>query len=226
MSNQCSASPLFPRRFTRRALCAAAALCSLALVTATPAQSQGRHGHQKNAPTNGWRATIVVFPPETKGGISDQLTDSLTDVVQSRINATGQYQTQYFLTSLPTVRRAILEQTLSNADVSPPYDSDTKVKRLITLAGHTRAITSSIDDIEYDATKQQMTVVISLRYVDFTGEKPVIRSYGDSITGAEKGAKSDKDIKAASDLTRSLTERLMADFLKGISSAASAPKKP
>lgn len=165
-------------------------------------------------PTPVVQRKVLIFRPETKGGMSDQLTDMIIDVEQGRLRISGRYRSILFLASLPTIRRAVIEQSLSTADVNPPFDSDAKIKKLTQTAGYDMALVTSVDDYQYDADKGQISLVMSARLIDYAGEKPVIRSVGESAMTAEKAAKDDKDIAPALQLARELTEKLMAELLK------------
>src|SRR5205823_3742301 len=65
---------------------------------------------------------VLVFATDAKGGISDQLSDVITDTIQGRLAASGQYDSVYFLRSIPTIKRALTEATLTPNEISHPYD--------------------------------------------------------------------------------------------------------
>lgn len=162
---------------------------------------------------------VLVFPADSKGGLSDQLLDIISEVEQGRLGTTGKYRSIYYVSSLPTVKRAVNEQTLSLADATPPFDSDAKVKRVAQIAGYDLVLVTSVDDYQYDADKQQVSLVMSARLIDYSGDKPVIRSVGESANTAEKAVKDEKDASgkaapATIQLARDLTERLMNELLK------------
>lgn len=166
------------------------------------------------------RPIVMVFPLETNGGVSDQLADDVTDVEQSRLEAGGNYHALYFLRSLPTVKRALSEQTLSTSDLTPPY-TDTKLKRVAQAAGYYFVLVSSIDDYTYDASKGQVSMVMSARLVNFTSGNAEPRSATLSGNTAEKAVHDEKDVKSARLLARDLTEKLMNSLL-GAKAAAPA----
>lgn len=156
--------------------------------------------------------TILVFPPDTRGGVSDQLSDIITDVEQSRIAVSNNYQSLYFIRSLPTIRRALNEASLSTADVSHPFDSDAKLKRVAQNAGYDMVLVSSIDDYSYDAAKNQVSMTISARLIDFSGAKAVVRAAAESGKSPD-GTGNIPEVKLALPVARSISEKLITDLL-------------
>jgi hypothetical protein len=155
---------------------------------------------------------ILVFTTDTKGGVSDQVADDIVAVIKSRLMATKMYQPIGFPSSIPTVKLALAEQTLTQSDVRKPFDSDVKLKKLAGVTGYNYVIVSSIDDYQYDTTKNQVSIVLSIRLVDYSGAKPVPRSAGSSATSAVNTTNT-PELKIASDLVRGLADKLMTAIL-------------
>lgn len=169
---------------------------------------------KKSSKTMGMQRRVLVFPPDTKGGVSDQLTDIVSDVEQARLALSNDYRSAYFTIALPTIRRALLESSLSTGDTSAPFDDLTKAKKLAQIAGYDMVLVTSIDDYQYDAAKKKISLVMSARLIDLSKDKPVIRSAGESAASADNAAKSEKDIAPALQVARDLTEKIMSDILK------------
>ena len=175
-----------------------------------PSTVRGRASKQQRSMTPG--RTILVFPTDAKGGISDQLSDIITETIQGRIAASGRYQTVYFLRSIPTVQRALNEATLTANEVSHPFDDDTKLRKLMPNSGYDMALTTSIDSYNFDTAKNQVTLLISARLIDYRGEKPVVRAAADN--GSSPGnAGNAREIVLASLVAKSITEKLMTALL-------------
>ena len=156
--------------------------------------------------------TVLVFPTDTKGGVSDQVGDDVVNVEESRLSLTKLYSPIEFLSSIPTVKLALSEQTLTLADVKKPFDSDSKLKKLSGVTGYDIVLVSSIDDYEYDAAKNQVSVVMSARLIDYAGAKAVVRSAAQSAT-SPAGAANTPELKLATDLVRGLMDKLMTAIL-------------
>jgi hypothetical protein len=155
---------------------------------------------------------VLVFPTDTKGGVSDQVADDAVNVVKSRLSLTKMYSPLEFLTSIPTVKLALSEQSLTLADVKKPFDSDPKLRKLSGITGYDLILVSSIDDYEYDAAKNQVSIVMSARLIDYAGAKAVPRSAAQSATSpADTG--NTPELKIATDLVRSLMDKLMTAIL-------------
>jgi hypothetical protein len=155
---------------------------------------------------------IMVFPTDGKGGLSDQLSDTITETIQGRIAASGRYQTIYFLRSIPTVQRALNEATLTANEVSHPFDDDTKLRKLMPNTGYDMALTTSIDSYTYDSAKNQVTLLISARLIDYRGDKPIVRAAAENGSSPESGGNV-REIVVATIVAKSITEKLMTTLL-------------
>ena len=155
---------------------------------------------------------VLVFPTDTKGGVSDQIADDVVSVEQSRLSLSKVYSPIEFLISIPTVKLAISVQTLTPAEVRKPFDSDSKLKKLSGITGYDMVLVSSIDDYEYDAAKNQVSVVMSARLIDYSGAKTVVRSAAQSAT-SPANAGNTSELKIATELVRSLMDKLMTAIL-------------
>ncbi len=174
----------------------------------------------------------VIFPVDTSAGADaaapaaagssakDQLGDILTDVAQSRLTASGRFHSVLFRRSLPTVRRALNENSLSAAEVDKPTGTDLRVRKLTTLAGYDLALVMSIDSYEYDTDKNQVSIVMSARLIDLAG-KP--RGAGINGTSPAKAPEGAKEIDLASKLARDLAEQMMTSLLAPPKTAAPVP---
>ena len=159
--------------------------------------------------------TVLIFPPDTPSpaGMADQLTDTVTRVIQRRLDATKKYHCLIFRRSMPSVRRALIEGTITNLDTDKPFNP-AKVKRISQLTGYPVVFTTDINGYSYDADKHQVTVSISLGLIDYTGSKPLVRSAGEQMVSSDKESKSAKELTLALDVSRDLTEKLMTELFK------------
>ena len=169
---------------------------------------------------------VLVFPVDAKGAAAEQLSDIITDVEKARLSTSGMYSGISFLTSLPSIRRAVGEQSLTQADVQPPFATRTKAQKLTTTAGYDMAVISSLDSYEYNADNQNVTMVLSMQMIDFSGDTPRNYTAADTVTTAPKSAKNATDTTASEQAARSLTEKLMTSVLnsaKGAKTPSAAP---
>ena len=102
---------------------------------APPAKPTGKDAKKvvgKNNNKNGYvsKRIVLVFPVDAKGAAAEQLSDIITDVEKARLSATGAYGPISFLPSLPAVRRSLNEQSLTPADITPPFATTFKAQRL------------------------------------------------------------------------------------------------
>jgi hypothetical protein len=156
--------------------------------------------------------SVLVFPTDTKGGVSDQVGDDIMNVEKSRLSLAKIYSPIEFLTSIPTVKLALNEQTLTQNDVKKPFDSDSKLKKLAGVTGYDLVLVSSIVDYEYDSAKNQVSVVMSARLIDYSGAKSVVRSAAQSAT-SPAGVGNTPEVKVAADLVRGLMDKLMTAII-------------
>jgi hypothetical protein len=166
---------------------------------------------------------IVVFPPETKGGVSDQIADAISDVVQSRLNLSGKYKTVYFLPSSPTVRRALIEGTLKKDDVDHPVATDSLIKKLTELTGHDMAFVVSIIDYQFDKAANKVSMVLSAKLLDYTGPAP--RGTNRNGDSPDKPSPKATEYDLAAALARDLTEKMVTDLLTPAKPVAAEPDK-
>lgn len=189
------------------------------------AKTNKKSNRSANAEEEKPKRVVLVFPPDATAPASteasgpdtfkpEQLADIVVEVIQGRLRTSGDYRSIYYSRSLPTIKRAVNEQTLSAADASRPFAQDEKVKRLADLSGQDMVIVTSIDDYQYDADKNQVSLVMSARLLDFKGGvKKVVATAGESLTGPE-APRTKKEVDVAVDTARRLTETLMAQLLR------------
>ncbi|MCS6777943.1 MAG: hypothetical protein RMJ43_13610 [Chloroherpetonaceae bacterium] len=199
-----------------------------------PAHAQGKSRQKKSGKAEeAPRRVVLVFPPDVAnaetsddGFNPEQLTDIVVDVIQSRLKSVGGYRTVYYSRGLPTIRRAVIEGTLTTAEADRPFSPDEKVRKLAQLAGHDLVLVSSIDDYQYDPEKNQVTLVMSARLIDFAPEKKAIRAVGESITGPE-APKGKKQLEVALEAARALTEKMINELLRPAKPASEQkPQEP
>lgn len=155
---------------------------------------------------------VLVFPTDAADANSGQLSDAVTDVEQGRLSASGAYQTVYFLRSIPTVKRA-LNEGLAPIDATKPFDKDDKIKQLCQITGYNLAILSNVDNYTYDKDKNQVSFILSVNLVDYSGEKPV--KIGSVVSQDESPAGGNaKESDLANNLARKLTEKIMSQILQ------------
>lgn len=188
------------------------------MTKATPAKppKQKSKSAPKTNNANVVKQVVLVFPVDAKG-TAEQLSDVVTDVIKSRLALSGKYSGVNYLTSLPSVRRGVTEQTLSQADVLPPFTSRTKVQKLTTTAGYTLAVVSSIDQYEYSPDNGNVAIVLSIQLIDFSGATPKNYTAAEPVTTAPKSAKTATDTTAAEAAVRTLAEKLIASVLASAS---------
>lgn len=209
--------PISPLRFVA-SLAGFAALSAVLLAPSTSVGAQTQSGRASSSRGSSRTRVVpagrvvLVFPTDGKGGLSDQLSDVITDTVQGRLATSGRYQSVYFLRSIPTVNRALLEGTLTPNEVSHPFDDDLKLRKLMPYSGFDYALTTSIDSYTYDSAKNQVTLLISARLIDFRGEKPVVRAAAENGSSPANGSNA-REITLASDVAKSITEKLMTSLL-------------
>lgn len=200
-------STLNIKSLTRRALAIGAVLLGITALNST-ASAQDKKG---SAAQPAELKQVLVFQPDTKGGTSDQISDDILQVIKDRLAATKKYEPVRFLSSLPTVRLAVVQGTLLPADVRKPFDNDAKLKKLSGVTGLSYVIVASVDDYNYDSAKNQVDLVLSVRMIDYTGAKAVVRSAAQSASSPAGG--NTPELKLASDAAKSLTDKLMTSVL-------------
>ena len=154
---------------------------------------------------------VLVFPPETKGGVSDQVADVITEVVQTRLNLSDKYKTALFLSSNPVVKRALVEGSLTKTELEHPVATGALIKKLTDLTAHDMAVVVSIIDYQFDKATNRVSLVMSAKLLDYTGPAP----RGTNRNGESPAKPSSKatEYDLAATLARDLTEKMMSDLL-------------
>ena len=109
------------------------------------------------------------------------------------------------------MRLAVVQGSLAQSDVRKPFDNDAKLKKLSGVTGLNYVVVASVDDYNFDSAKNQVDLVISVRMIDYTGAKAVVRSAAQSASSASGG--NTPEVKLAADLARTLTDKLMTSVL-------------
>ena len=156
---------------------------------------------------------VLVFPTDASDSVSSQLSDAVTDTIQGRLSASGNYQTVFFLKSIPTIKRALNDSTITPIDASKPFaEKEDKVKTLAALTGYNLTVVSSIDSYTYDKDKNQVSFIMSGKLVDFSGEKPVVIG-AVALNDESPAGGNAKEITLATELARKLAEKMMTQIL-------------
>lgn len=195
----------------------------LSLGSLSGAQAQHRKpARPKKSPAVPKRV-MLFFPTETKGDKMAGAGEIVADVIKSRLASSDLFAPSTFRTSIASVRRAINEHTLTDKEVSGPFDSNQKIEKLMKVAGYDLAMSSSLDDFSFDAAKHAATVSISLTLIDLTQPKSKFTSIADLVTTPENSVKSADD-PAAEQAARDLAEKLMTQLID--KARAKSPSQP
>ncbi len=183
-----------------------------------PATAQGKKKNEKEAPSapKAEPKRIFQFPTDSpEGSKANTLTDIVERGIARRLSNNDEYAVAMFFPAMPLIRRALINHEIDRKDVDKPYDKTEKAKKLATLAGYTLVVLSSINDYQYNADKKQVTLDISIRIVDFSGEKPVVIKFvAETATSPADTGKDKTEDKIAIDFARDLVEKLIKDVLK------------
>jgi hypothetical protein len=161
------------------------------------------------------KRVILIFPTDTKGGITDQISDSILEAFRNRIGQSALYRGIVFQKSMPVIRRAVLDQSLTAAEIDKPYDQPDKMKKLAQFTRSDLVMVSSVDDYQYDADKNEVTMIMSARLVEYKGDKAtVLAAAGDTGKSAAGTPKNKPEIRVAVDTAKELADRLIQQLLK------------
>lgn len=208
-----------PERLSRCLIVMLALILSIGCITSAQAQRR-KGGKQKKSPEIPKRV-LLLFATDYHGDKAAVAGGVVSDVVKSRLATSDRYEPSSFRSSNASIRRAVIEHTLTEKDVSPPFDSNQKIQKLMQIAGYDLALSSSLEDFTYDAAKHCVTVAISLTMIDLTRPKSKITSLADFVTTPDNSVKAADD-PAAEAAARNLVEKLMTQLLE----KSAAPPSP
>ncbi len=195
--------------------------------------NSGRRGHLKMDTAAITPRVVLLFPPDvsshiTTGVVPPFLTGISSEIQETRLQFTGVYEPVFFIGSLPSIRRANTEGTLSNADLNPPFDANAKLQKIISATLYDMALVSSIDDYQFDPTTRQVSIVMSVRLIDFfdsSRSRTASESYP-FTTNPTVIPQSTSERILATQAIRDITERLMSEVLpKGMAPVTAAPRR-
>lgn len=205
---------------------------SLALPnTHLPAYAQGKKKKEKEAPPapKAEPKRILQFSTDyAEGSKAANLADSVERGISRRLVANDEYSVTMFYAAMPLVKRGLIDHVIDKKDIEKPFDKTEKAKKLAALAGYNLVVLSSINDYQYNEDKKQVTLDISIRIVDFSGEKPaVVKFVAETATSPADAGKDKAEDKIALDFVRDLVEKLMKDVMKPKNTTpAPTDKKP
>ncbi len=158
---------------------------------------------------------ILMLPIDTPDGKGETLTDALNEIVQKRFTEKDAFALTIFEPTSALIKRAVIDRQIERKDLKKPFDNVAKAKKLAGLLGYKLVLLIAINDYQYDEAKKQATLDISLRIVDFSGEKPKVEKYvAETATSPADAPKEKKEATIASDLLKELGEKLVKDMLK------------
>ncbi|MDE2125691.1 MAG: hypothetical protein KGJ62_03795 [Armatimonadetes bacterium] len=189
-------------------ICAAAIGLLLLVTPGAQAQKSGRVG------SHAAKLRVMVMPLDTDNADAAELSDTISSVEVSRLRLTHRFQPSIFTAGLPSIRRAILEGTLTAADTSAPWNDDVKLKKLAAYLTADGALVVALSDYSYDPDKHQVSLIMSARLVTYQGKKPVAKTGAESMSTAAGAVHSPDDVLAVVATARALTDKLMTDVLK------------
>lgn len=165
---------------------------------------------------------VLVYPPDLPEALQKEAKDTpigpelssiIFDVEKSRLESSASYRAVAFNKSLPPIRRAILENAIKGDVAAAPFDQDTKIRKFAQLTGYDLALVTTVLDYTYDATKKQVSMVLSARLVDLSGVRPVTRSNSINGSSPDNPPPGSTESSLAQETARSLAERLMSTIL-------------
>ena len=120
--------------------------------------------------TEGPIHTILMFPfankisaTATNGFDGDIIGARVEDAIKVRLNEIGRYKGDSFLPTLPQIQRAVQDSGLdglTETDVSPPYDSAVKGRRLADQIATDGYLLGTIEQVNVNQETRTVSVVI------------------------------------------------------------------
>lgn len=158
---------------------------------------------------------ILLLPIDAPEGKAEALTDALNAMAQKRFTDKDVYAVTNFDSASALVKRAVIDRQIERKDVEKPFDNVIKAKKLAALLRFKLVLLIAINDYQFNQDKKQVTLDISLRIVDFSGEKPKVEKYvAETATSPATASKDKNEAMLASDLLKELGDKLITDLLK------------
>lgn len=190
---------------------------AVAMATSTfvsPLAALAAENHTKVSLAQALKRSVLVFPVDVPSTVTnrDEVRGLLTEMAFSRLQSSGTYSVTQFHRSLPTVARLVLDQQLTDADVSEPFGEDnTKGTKVAKAAGYQAIFLGSIDDYQFDDAKKQAQIVLSGRLFDVETGKLIgtpVTLQASSATGGTA-----KEDERAMEAARSAGQQVMTKLV-------------
>lgn len=161
--------------------------------------------------------TILVFPFEdTTKWAGEPLSSNVQLKIQTGLSSTGGFRAFAFSESLPSVQRAVLENSLKKDDLKGPFGVEkSQVDSALKIGREMAAdiiLIGSIDDAKFDAVKHNAQITVTTMLVDVrTGESKTVAVSGMSPADAVANTESDLVFAAGNDTVTKLVNVVAPD---------------
>lgn len=158
---------------------------------------------------------LLTLPIDAPDGKGEALTDALDSLVKKRFTEKDVFTLTGFEPNSALIKRALIDRQIDRKDLKKPFDNLPKAKKIANLLGFNLVLLVSINDYQYDEAKRQVTLDVSMRIVDFSGEKPKVEKYvAETATSPANAPKDKGEPQIGADLLNELGEKLIKDMLK------------
>ena len=175
--------------------------------------------------------TVVVLPfgPTTQmsGAVAPTLGASLTRALSSSLRSTGKFEVVQFSAAHPSIARALEEQRLRTAQVTPPFEDPEVAVLLAREMGTQYAMAGVIEDYTYDSTAQKATLTVSVQWLEAkSGQALKTVAISVEATGTATSTQDEVDTKAVSEAVNRVLQELAIGEVSVVQPNQVPAKKP
>jgi len=175
--------------------------------------------------------TVVVLPfgPSTqmRGSVAPTLGASLTRALSSSLRGTGKFDVIQFTTAHPSIARAVEEQRLRTAQVTPPFEDPEVAVQIAREMGTEYAIAGVIEDYTYDAGSQKATLAVSVQWLEAkSGQALKTVAISVEAQGSAASTQDEVDAKAVAEAVNRVLSELAIGEVSVVQPTQVPAKKP
>lgn len=133
-------------------------------------------GSFSNTPTLDRLNSLLIFPATNQAG--EDFNDAASKLgveVKLKIDGIGRYHALGYAPTLPAIDRAYtVEESLTSADLTPPFNTPAKGKRIAQVVGTDGYILMSLDEASVDTAERTVSLTSTAQVYSVSSDDPVI----------------------------------------------------
>ncbi|HEY3328942.1 MAG TPA: hypothetical protein VGK19_02890 [Capsulimonadaceae bacterium] len=157
------------------ALLAGLMACTLTGAPTTAAPAKSSSALAAVAPSMSEINSLLLFPASNKAGDGFQSSASkIGTLIKLKINGIGRYHATQYVSTMPSIQRALtVDESLTEADLNPPFESAPKGRKITKVVGTDAFILSSLDAETVDTAAGTVKITATVQVFAVSATDPI-----------------------------------------------------